>query len=258
MLFIALAGAGFGIGIVVGLTGTGAATLIMSTLAVGLGMPAGSAVGTTIATATITKFAGSLEHWRRGSVVWPVVRDFALGSVPGAVAAGVLMHLALAAYPDQADLWLRRAIGAVIILAAVLMVRRGLSGHAVSDGRSDRELSHRPAVLVALGAVAGLAVAATSVGAGTFTKGMLVFSTRLDARRLVGTDLMHGAIVALVATGLHVAMGPVAWTAVIAISLGAIPGALLGGRLAARAPTRLLQMVVAGALALIGARLLAG
>ena len=69
---------------------------------------------------------------------------------------------------------------------------------------------------------------------------------------------MHGAILALVATGVHVAMGSVTWIAVVAISLGAIPGAMLGGKLAAHAPIRLLQMLVAAALVIIGVKLLIG
>ena len=69
---------------------------------------------------------------------------------------------------------------------------------------------------------------------------------------------MHGAILALVATVVHVAMGSVTWGAVAAISLGAIPGAMLGGKMAARAPVRILQMLVAVALVIIGMKLLVG
>jgi uncharacterized protein len=252
-----MGGAGFGLGLVVGLTGTGAATLIMATLSLGLGMPPASAVGTTIVTATITKFAGSFEHWRRGTVVWPIVRRFALGSIPGAVLTGILMHVALDTYAGQADLWLKRAIGAVIVLAAALMLKARF-GHSRTMGETSvGTVQHRRGLLTMLGSIAGLAVAATSVGAGTFTKGMLVIATKLDARRLVGTDLMHGALLALVAASVHVTMGSVAWSAVVPISLGAIPGAVLGGKLAAKTPVRQLQTLVAGALLLIGFRLLA-
>jgi uncharacterized protein len=258
MLFAELAGAGLGIGFIVGLTGTGAATLIMAALAMGIGLPATSAVGTTITAAAIMKLAGSIEHARRGTVVWKVVRDFAMGSLPGALIAGVLTHLALTAYGDNADIWLRRVIGAVIILAAILIVRRGLTSRERTAAQAEGKERHNSVLLAILGSLAGFVVAATSVGAGTFTKGMLVFSTRLDARRLVGTDLMHGAILAFVAAGVHVAIGSVEWTAVASISLGAIPGAVVGGKLAARAPVRILQIAVAVALVIIGIRMLAG
>ena len=75
------------VGTLVGLTGMGGGVLMTPLLVLGLGMPATAAVGTDLAYSSITKLAGTWQHWRQGTVDMRVVRALAIGSIPATLVA---------------------------------------------------------------------------------------------------------------------------------------------------------------------------
>src|SRR5215210_7379104 len=92
------------VGMLVGLTGMGGGVLMTPLLMLGLGMPATAAVGTDLAYSTVTKLAGTWQHWRQGTVDLRVVRSLALGSVPATVAAvATLLWLYGSGAGDEVD-----------------------------------------------------------------------------------------------------------------------------------------------------------
>ena len=83
--------AGLLVGTLVGLTGVGGGSLMTPLLVLFFGFSAKTAVGTDLLFAAITKIAGSAVHGSRETVDWRIVRRMAMGSVPAAILALILL-----------------------------------------------------------------------------------------------------------------------------------------------------------------------
>jgi len=70
------------VGFLVGLTGVGGGSLMTPFLLAVVGVPAPTAVGTDMVFATMTKFTGSLQHYRQQSVNLEIAIFLGLGSLP--------------------------------------------------------------------------------------------------------------------------------------------------------------------------------
>ena len=73
--------------------------------------------------------------------------------------------------------------------------------------------------------------------------------------RLVGSDIAHGVPLTFVAGFGYWLMGAVDWRLLASLLIGSLPGIAIGSHLAARIPDRFLRPVLAGVLAIIGAKL---
>ena len=82
---------GLGVGILIGLTGIGGGSLMTPLLIIVVGIKPVVAIGTDLAYAAITKTAGGLLHWRRGTVQKDLALWLALGSCPGSIAGVILL-----------------------------------------------------------------------------------------------------------------------------------------------------------------------
>jgi uncharacterized membrane protein YfcA len=94
---------------------------------------------------------------------------------------------------------------------------------------------------VLVGVIGGTAVGFTSVGSGTIMTVLLISFYRLDAARIVGTDIVHAALLTGAVASAHMAAGNVDFLLAGQLLLGSIPGVLLGSRLTAKLPDRLLR-----------------
>ncbi len=250
---------GFGVGFVVGVTGVGGGSLMTPLLVLAFGVAPATAVGTDLLYAALTKLGGSWAHSRNGTVDWKVVGLLAAGSVPAAlVSILVLKSLAL----DEARL--RALITAILSVALVLtalalllkpylqqMIRRG--DGAVHELHGRRLAS----ATVATGAVLGVLVTLSSVGAGALGVVALLFLyPRTPMARIVGTDIAHAVPLALVAGAGHAALGTVNFALLGSLLLGSLPGIWLGSHIGVKIPERVLRPVLASMLLLVGGRLL--
>jgi uncharacterized membrane protein YfcA len=245
---------GFAVGVLVGLTGLGGGILMTPLLMLGFGMPAATAVGTDLVYATLTKIAGTWQHWRQGTVDWRVVRRLAAGSLPATLVAVIVLVWLREHNADQADGWLERAIGVALIVAALLMIQRLFAPRR--DSTEAKLAEDRVYRIVAVGALGGFMVGLTSIGSGSLIMALLVFVTPLRPDRLVGTDIAHATFLLGVAAVAHLAIGDVDPGVVFGLVLGSVPGVLVGSKLTPRVPRRPLQMGLAGLLVTTGARLL--
>jgi hypothetical protein len=124
--------------------------------------------------------------------------------------------------------------------------------------RENIALSRRRKLLtVALGAATGFAVGLTSVGSGTFLGMFLLTVYPLATSRVVGTDVLHAAILLGAASIAQASIGNVNPWMVFALLLGSIPGIVAGSHLTLRTPNRLLRICLAAVLLLSGLALLA-
>lgn len=238
---------GLTVGLLVGLTGMGGGVLMTPLLMLGLGMPATAAVGTDLAYSTLTKLAGTWQHWRQGTVDTAVVRGLAAGSVPGSLVAIALLVWLRGENQERLDGVLERSIGVMLAVAAVLMLRRVLTGRH-DHATVEREASHRAAKLAAIGALGGVAVGLTSIGSGSLIIALLVMTVPLTADRLVGTDVAHAFLLVGVAAVGHLFLGDVDLGLAAKLLVGSVPGVVIGSRLTLWVPRRPLQIGLAGLL----------
>ena len=110
---------------------------------------------------------------------------------------------------------------------------------------------------VALGAVLGVAVSISSVGAGAIgVTVLLMLYRRLPIAKIVGTDIAHAVPLALVAGVGHWLLGSVDFYLLGNLLIGSIPGVIVGSMLSSRAPDRVLRPALALVLTISGVRLL--
>src|SRR5438552_1152584 len=94
-----IAVAGLVVGLLVGATGMGGGAL-MAPILILLGIRPLAVVGADLAYSTIMKLVGAAQHARFGTVDWPIVRQLALGSVPGALVGVALLRQIQASQVD--------------------------------------------------------------------------------------------------------------------------------------------------------------
>lgn len=243
-------------GFVVGLTGVGGGALMTPILLLFFGIAPVTAIATDLWFAAITKLVGAQVHQRTGQVDWQVVRRLWMGSLP--VALGVVVLISLGQGIGKIA-WLTQAIGAVVLVtAAGLLLAPWLARAARSRrlGEPARFKALQPGLTVLGGAVLGLCVALTSVGAGALGSVMLLYlyPLRMTPHRLVATDLVHAIPLAAVAGTGYLFAGLVDWTLLLNLLAGSIPAIVLGSLLAGRVPGRWIQISLAVVLIVAGVK----
>lgn len=246
---------GFLVGLVVGVTGVGGGSLMTPLLVLVFGVAPVTAVGTDLLFAALTKTGGAWAHARRGNVAWNVVGWLAAGSIPASAVTLVLLH-AYVPDPGKLSAIVSVALGfALILTGGALLLREQLHALAARHVTSG-PYSASPRRTAALGAILGVLVTVSSVGAGALGVTVLFFLyPGLAAARIVGTDIAHAVPLTLVAGLGHAAAGVVDWKLLGALLIGSLPGIWLGSALNQKIPERLLRGALAAMLILIGGKL---
>ncbi len=249
---------GFLVGLIVGVTGVGGGSLMTPLRVLLFGVSPATAVGTDLLYASLTKTLGGWVHGRRGTVDWKVVGLLSLGSLPAAVITIILLKfLALDA------LMLGRLVTgvlsvALLLTAAALLLKGWVKKLALRADGTVYELHHRhlPAATIVTGIVVGTLVTISSVGAGVLgTVALLFLYPRMQAAKVVGTDIVHAVPLTAVAGMGHLALGTVDIVLLGSLLLGSLPGIYLGSHLSSKVPERLLRPVLASMLLIIGTRM---
>ena len=255
--FALLSATGLLVGAIVGLTGVGGGSIMTPLLITVFGVPAPVAVGTDLACAAVTKTVGTIAHGAARHVATRIVKLLALGSVPAAIATLAVVALAhLNAH--QFDRLIRNSVGVALLLSiALLLLREPLRRWGMRSERAKAMRRHRPAATVAVGALIGIAVALTSLGAGAIGAACLaMLYPELEPVEIAGSDIAHAVPLTAVATAGHAWLGTIDGTLLLALLAGGIPGIVLGSLLARRVPTRTLRWILVATLALAGFKLL--
>lgn len=242
---------GLAVGVLVGLTGVGGGSLMTPTLIFGFGVPAPVAVGTDLVFAAVTKSGATLAHARRGTVEWRTVARLALGSIPATALTLYGLATLRASHIDLATLITPLLGVALIATATALLFKQRLLALA----RRAPEYRHPAAATIVTGAVLGVLVSLTSVGAGALgVAALLALYPRLAARRIVGSDIAHATLLAAVAGAGHWHAGTVDVALLLQLLAGSLPGIWLGTRWCARCPEPIAQRLLAAALFAAGVR----
>jgi uncharacterized membrane protein YfcA len=241
---------GLGVGILIGLTGIGGGSLMTPLLIIVLGISPVVAVGTDLAYGAITKTMGGWRHLRKGTVDLTVSKWLAFGSVPGALLGVLLIDRLHKAYGKSFDHVLLACVaGALLIVAATILVRTFLLGHLAARERETFNFTSRTrAAAVMLGFVLGLVLGLTSVGSGALIGVALIVLFRLTPRRVVGTDVFHAALLLWVAGVAHAISGNVNYGLVGNILIGSVPGVWIGAHFIDRVPVHALRVTLGAVL----------
>jgi len=247
------------VGTIVGITGVAGGALMTPILVMMFGIAPTTAVGTDLLYASATKLFGTAVHQKHGTIDWEVVRRLATGSLPAAALTLWWMHSnGMGSVKDGVIIL---AIGVALGITALGMVFKEqlhTFGTKLRVGDSERFKAMQPGLTVLAGALLGVMVTMTSVGAGAIGTVMLVYlyPLRLNGGRLVGTGLAHAIPLTLIAGLGHLSLGNVNLPLMVNLLIGSIPGVLVGSYISARAPVKLVQNTIAGTLLIVSYKML--
>jgi uncharacterized membrane protein YfcA len=245
---------GFTVGVLVGMTGVGGGSLMTPLLILLFGVHPATAVGTDLLYAAATKTVGSAVHGLAHSIEWRVVRRLAMGSLPATV-----ITLVLLSFLNQNEG--ARSLITIVLCIALLMTATALIFRStIVDAFRNRFPAlggHDRAVdTVVVGAILGVLVSASSIGAGALgVVALIILYPQLPMARIVGSDIAHAVPLTLVAGAGHWIIGTVDWHIVSSLLVGSVPGIVLGSYLAIRVPERALRLVLAVTLIVVAGKL---
>ena len=241
-------------GLAVGLTGVGGGALMTPMLLLFFHVNFDTAVATDLWFAVISKSLAVVMHGRAGQVDWQIVRRLLCGSLP---IAFVSMALVKAGLGSTKLSWLTEAVGVLVILTALgllLAPRLLVAARTQRIGNSKKFKLMQPSLTVVTGAILGLFVAFTSIGAGALGSVLILYlyPLRMTPHRLVATDIAHAIPLAIVAGLGYLIAGLVDYSMLVNLLIGSLPAVLLGSVLSRWCSSRLMQVLLACVLLLTG------
>jgi uncharacterized protein len=144
---------------------------------------------------------------------------------------------------------------ALFVTAGALIFRRQLLD---AFGAWFERLDARRTTLltIATGAVLGVLVSISSVGAGAIgVSALVLLYPRLPTARIVGSDIAHAVPLTLLAGIGHWIMGSVDWHLIGSLLAGSLPGIFLGSYMSSRVPDAVLRLTLATTLIIVGSKL---
>ena len=242
---------GFAVGAIVGLTGVGGGSLMTPLLMGVFKLNPAVAIGTDLWFAALTKTGGAVAHHRHGHVNGGIAKLLLIGSLPAAVATIGWMHVT-----GLTKAWasvLTLSLGIALLLTALVVAYRPVWQKLGLKLERWIPAARKPLLTVAVGALLGVLVTLSSIGAGALGATLiLLLYPRLPAQQVVGTDIAYAVPLTLVAGIGHATLGHVDWTLLGALLVGSLPGIWLGARLTKSLPDKLIRTLLAGSLLVAG------
>jgi uncharacterized protein len=254
---------GFAVGMLVGITGVGGGSLMTPLLVFLFGFQPSVAVGTDLLYAAITKTGGvAVHHGKHQSVDWRVVGWLAIGSLPLAIVTLLTIRYLMSIGTEitgtisfSLGLALILTASALLVRAALLRGRVGVVDHEASMKSAARFNGWEVPATILVGAILGVLVTLSSVGAGALgTVALLFLYPRSSTLKIVGTDLAHAIPLTAVAGIGHWLLGNVNFLLLGSLLIGSLPGIWVGSLLSAKIPEKWLRPFLAVILMIIGAK----
>ena len=246
---------GFLVGLLVGVTGMGGGSLMTPILVLVFNFNVVVAVGTDILHGAIFKTVGAWRHRVLGHVHARLTFWFALGSVPASIGGVYVVELLQRRYGDDVNDIASVILGAALVLGGLALFVRTVVQRKLPDNRPLRLTNRDRAVGFSIGLAGGFILGLTSVGSGTFFGLMLILLFPLTARKIVGTDIFHAAVLLWAAGLTHLWAENVDLEATAWLALGSIPAVVVGSHWSVRLPERAIRLALATVLVLAGIKL---
>ncbi len=248
---------GFAVGTLVGLTGVGGGSLMTPLLTLLFGVSPTVAVGTDLAFASITKATGTFTHRLRGSVEWDVVRLLCYGALPAAFVATLGLKY-FGGLNKEIGQIIRYSIAVSVLLTVVALLFKGKMLDWLNQ-HPEKQLhgTKLAAATIISGAVLGLLVTISSIGAGAIGATLLVMLyPRMPSAHIAGTDIAYAVPLTAIAAIGHWWLGSINWELLGSLLLGSLPGITLGSMAAKAVPEKILRGVLATTLTLVATKLM--
>jgi uncharacterized membrane protein YfcA len=144
---------------------------------------------------------------------------------------------------------------ALLITAAALVFRETIIARYAA--RISAMPEQKIAIItVIVGAVLGVLVSITSVGAGAIgVTALILLYPKLPTTRIVGSDIAHAVPLTLAAGIGHWFLGSIDVDVLVSLLVGSVPGIVIGSYAAFRIPETALRLVLAGTLAVVATKL---
>ena len=247
------------VGFVIGMSGVGGGSIMTPLLVMGFGVAPTTAVGTDLLYAGITKAGGTVARGKLGSVDWRIAGFLALGSVPAALLTSMILSR-FSSKDVEIGTAITTMLGAMLLVTSIalffrhrLLSQEGAFGLWLNKLRSRNSLP----LTLALGALLGVVVTLTSVGAGAFgVVALLMLYPHLPTNHLAGTDIVHAVPLTLVAGTGHAITGSVDYQLLGNLLIGSLPGIVAGSFLSHRVPESVIRNVMGVVLFVLGLKLL--
>jgi len=230
--------AGLVAGILSGAFGVGGGVITTPAIRLLLGYPPLVAVGTPLVVVVPTAMVGALAYLARKAV------DLRVGLILGAIGAVTALV--------GARVSVLLGGPAVLVLTGVLMIFVAWRLARDDDSPAPRRFSRSARLIVPLGLLGGFASGLLGVGGGfLFVPGLVLFMG-LDAKKAFGTSLVAISVLAVPGSIGHAFLGHVDWALAVRLTIGVVPGVLVGARLAVVTSERVARVGFVALLALAG------
>ena len=247
---------GLCVGILVGMTGVGGGSLMTPLLSLLFGVHPSTAVGTDLLYAAVTKSGGVAVHGAYRTVDWRIVGRLATGSIPAACLTLIALgHANLSG--EGARILISSVLACGLVLTASVLVFRRAIQRFYLDRVGVLDSARTRTLTIAAGALLGLLVSISSVGAGAIgVTALVLLYPKLPIRRIVGSDIAHAVPLTLVGGIGHWLLGSLDWHILPSLLLGSIPGVILGGRVSVKLPDAVLRYLLASVLVVTAGKLI--
>ncbi|MBT7989699.1 MAG: sulfite exporter TauE/SafE family protein [Anaerolineae bacterium] len=224
---VLMIGAGLAIGFLIGLTGMGGGALMTPFLLAVMKFDPILAVGTDLAFAAITKIIGGIGHHHESKISLKPVLWMAAGSIPASI-LGSQFILSQTDNRHLIDEFLPNLLGWTLVIVSVIIIARTFR---FLGPKKEKEVRYpSPWALMAIGAIGGVLVGMTSIGGGTVIMALLLLFFAIPLNFMVGLDVMHGALLAIISAFSYIFAGQTDWPSVGLLLIGSLPGVWLGAR----------------------------
>ncbi len=225
--FLLMLGAGLITGFLIGMTGMGGGALMTPFLLVVLKFDPVLAVGTDLVFAAVTKIIGGLGHHHESKISLKPVFWMAAGSIPASL-LGSQFILSQTDNRHLIDEFLPNLLGWTLIVVSIIIIARVF--RFLGPKKESQVRYPAPWALILIGAVGGGLVGMTSIGGGTVIMALLLLFFSMPLNYMVGLDVMHGALLAVISAFSYIFAGQVDFSTVGALLLGSLPGVWLGAK----------------------------
>jgi uncharacterized membrane protein YfcA len=220
----AIAIVGLGAGLCFGMFGAGGSAFATPLLAL-VGVPAHFAIASPLPAMLPASLAGAKRSWTSGGLD----RRLALLAIAGGVPGTIVGALASGAVRGNTLLVLSGFL--LLVVAARVLVPVSANGQERAAQRGTR-----PGVIVGAAASVGFLAGMLANGGGFLLVPLFIVGFGLSTRAASSTSMLVVGAMTLPTLVAHWALGNIDWTVAIAFSVGVLPGAILGSRIADRVP----------------------
>ena len=259
VLFVIPALVGLLIGVLSGLLGIGGGTVMVPVFRLLFDMSAIMSTATSLFAVIPTSISGAVSHVRHKTCIPSLGIAAGIG---GALTSPVGVWLA-----TRSPAWLIMVVAALIIgWSAVKMLSKAIkmkpSAPSASRPPERADVSASPKLSgkqlfmgVGIGLGAGVASGYVGVGGGFIMVPLMLSLIGISMRQASGTSLIAVLLLAIPGVVEQAMLGNINYLAGIAISIGSIPGAIIGASLVHRVPERMLRFIFGGFLIVAAALL---